>query len=388
MSARRGRSAGGMVVGRGAVVRWGAVVLGAAAVPGTGFSAGAQSLERQLAAQADGPAQFHFAARAGVCGNGRSFLRTDDDSWYGSWSSSSDGATRGEVCERGPVRVVVTRAGRDVVKVQAYAGPLASDPDSGRDLGVVPAAEAASTLLSLAARAEGRPAREALLPAMLADSARVTPSLLTIVRNTALSRDLRRAALSWLARRRSEPGGVGAAGVATALDAIVRDRDEPEALRQSAMNLIAQENRGEGIPALIAFAGDKDAWISRHALSALARSGDPRARAFVRATVARADLADELRAELIRGLGGDYATGADFRTLRELYPMLTSDRERDAVISALSQAGGKDNITWLVNLARSPTETVARRRRVVSALTRSDDPRVKDLLTELLDRRP
>lgn len=370
------------------IARTACALTSAAFVLGAGLPAGAQSLERQLAAQADGPTQFHFAARAGVCGNGRTFLRADDDTWYGSWSSSSDGGMRGEDCERGPVRVVVTRAGRDIVKVQTYAGPLTSDPDDGRDLGAMPAAEAAGYLLSLAGSAEGRPAREALLPAMLADSARVTPSLLTIARNPALSRDLRRSALSWLARRRAKPGGVGAAVVAKTLDATVRDRDEPESLRQSAMNLIAQENRGEGIPALIAFAGDRDAWISRQALSSLSRSGDPRARAFVRAAVARDDLANEVRAELIRGLGGEYGTGADFRTLRELYPTLTSDRERDAVISALSQAGGKDNIAWLVTLARSPTETVARRRRVVTALSRSDDPRVKDLLTELLDRRP
>ena len=383
MSAQRGQS-----LRRTVVARWAVVLLGTAVALGTGLPACAQSLEQRLAAQADGPAQFHFAARSGVCGNGRTYLRADDDTWYGSWSSSSDGAIRSEGCERGPVRVVVTRVGRDVVKVQAYAGPLTNDADGGRDLGAVPAAEAAGYLLSLAASAEGRPAREALLPAMLADSARVTPTLLSLVRNSALSRDLRRSALSWLARRRSEPDGVGAAGVARALDAIVRDRDEPESLRQSAMSLIAQEHRGEGIPALIAFAGDKDAWISRHALSSLARSGDPRARAFVRSAVARGDLADEQRAELIRGLGGEYATAADFRSLRELYPALTSDRARDAVISALSQAGGKDNIAWLVALARSPTETVARRRRVVTALARSDDPRVKDLLTELLDRRP
>ncbi|MDP1890931.1 MAG: HEAT repeat domain-containing protein [Gemmatimonadaceae bacterium] len=386
MSARRGQSSR-RAVARWAGVRWAGVMLGIALALATSLPACAQSLERQLEAQ-DGPAQFHFAARAGVCGNGRTYLRADDDSWYGSWSSSSDGAMRSEGCERGPVRVVVTRAGRDLVKVQAYAGPLSNDPDGGRDLGAVPAAEAANYLLSLAASADGRPAREALLPAMLADSARVTPSLLTMVRNPALSRDLRRSALSWLSRRRAEPGGVGATGVAQALNAIVRDRDEPETLRQSAMSLIAQEHRGEGIPALIAFAGDKDAWISRHALGSLARSGDPRARAFVRSAVARGDLADELRAELIRGLGGEYATGADFRALRELYPALGSDRARDAVISALSQAGGKDNIAWLVTLARSPTETVARRRRVVTALARSDDPRVKDLLTELLDRRP
>lgn len=382
MSAHRGQS-----LRRAVVARWAVVLLGSAVALASGRPACAQSLARQLSAQ-DGPAQFHFAARAGVCGNGRSYLRADDDTWYGAWSSSSDGAMRAEGCERGPVRVVVTRAGRDLVKVQAYAGPLTSSPDDGRDLGAVPAAEAATYLLSLAASAEGRPAREALLPAMLADSARVTPSLLTIVRNPALSRDLRRSALSWLSRRRSEPGGVGAAGVATALHEIVRDRDEPESMRQSAMNLIAQEQRGEGIPALIALAGDKDAWIARSASGTLARSGDPRARAFVRAAVARGDLAGEVRAELIRGLGGEYATGADFRALRELYPALTSDRERDAVISALSQAGGKDNIAWLVTLARSPTETVARRRRVVTALAKSDDPRVKDLLTELLDRRP
>ncbi|MEK7240373.1 MAG: hypothetical protein AAB224_07280 [Gemmatimonadota bacterium] len=53
----------------------------------------------------------------------------------------------------------------------------------------------------------------------------------------------------------------------------------------------------------------------------------------------------------------------------------------------IAQAGGSDNVGWLVQLAKSPTEFVARRRRVLTALARSDDPRVKALLTELIERR-
>jgi HEAT repeat protein len=205
-----------------------------------------------------------------------------------------------------------------------------------------------------------------------------------MVKNPALSRDLRRSAIGWLARRRNESGGVGAKSVAEALDAVVRDRNESETVRQSAMSTIAQMNRGEGIPALVAFAADKDTWIKRQALQSLARSGDPRARTFVRDAVRRTDLGEDVRSEMIRGLGGDYATGSDYKALRDLYAQLSSDRERDAVISALSQAGGAENVNWLVALAKSPTETVARRRRVLSLLARSDDPRVKELLGELL----
>ena len=365
-------------------------------VAAVGCTAGAQSLQGRIAGAGDGPVQFNFASRDGVCGNGHSFYRVDDDGWYQTSSSSgnytsssasfsSDGM-RSESCARGPVRVVITHAGRDLVKVETYAGTLVKEPLDGRDLGTVPAHEASQYLLALASSSEGRPAREAITPAMLADSSAVTPQLLAMAKDQTRSRDIRRSAMSWLARRRSEPGGVGVAAVAKALNDIVRNREEGESVRQQALSTVAGLNRGEGIPTLIGFASDADKWIARQAMQTIARSGDPRARQFTREAVKRTDLPDEVRSEIIRGLGGDYATGADYRLLRELYPSLNNDRDRDAVINTLANAGGGDNANWLLELAKSPTEPVARRRRAISALTKFDDPRIKEALKGLIEK--
>jgi hypothetical protein len=344
---------------------------------------GAQTLERRVNAVNDGAVQFHFAARTGVCGDGRSFIRSEEDGFYGSWSS--DGM-RSEVCGAGPVRVVISKAGRDVVKIDAYAGPLQADAAAGQDLGAVGAREAVSYLLGLASSLEGRPAREAVFPAMLADSASVTPQLLAMLKDQSKTRDIRRATMSWLARRRNENGGVGAAAVSKALEVVVRDRNESESLRQTALSTISGFNRGEGIPTLLAFAADNEAWLAKQATQTLSRSGDPRARAFTRDAVRNNALPDETRVAAIQGLGNEYATPADLKLLREVYGTLDNDRARDAVISTLSTAGGRENTDWLLALASSPTETTQRRRRVLSLLGRSDDPRVKDALKAMVDR--
>lgn len=288
-------------------------------------TAPAQSLERRVAAAGDSPVQFQFAARDGICGDGRSFIRADEDGWYGNFST--DGS-RTPACERGPVRVVVVRAGREVVKVETYVGPVAADAGAATKLGAVPAREAAAYLLSLAA-----------------------------------------------------------AAVARTLDLMVRDGTDNESVRQQAMQAIARLDRGEGVPALLAFAADHDRWIARHAFQSLARSGDPRARQFLRDALKRQELDEESRIEAIRGIGGEYATRADLTLLRERYPALDSDRERDAVISAVAQGGGSENVTWLLGVAQARTEPMQRRRRALSLLSRSDDPRVKDALRELVDRR-
>ncbi len=353
-------------------------------------TAGAQgTLERRIAAAGDGPAQFNFAAREGVCGNGRTYFRVDDDGWYQTTTSSgnfSSDAARSDLCQRGPVRVVVTHAGRDIVKVETFAGPLTPDPESGRDLGTVSAREAALYLLSVAATGEGRPAREAIMPAMLADSAVVAAKLLEIAKDQTRSRDVRRSAITWAARRRAEPGGPGAAAVAKALNDIVRNREEGEPIRQQALSTVANFNRGEGIPTLIGFASDGDKWIARQAMATLSRSGDPRARAFTREAVKRSDLPDEARSEIIRGLGGEYATGADYRLLRDLYTTLNNDRDRESVITTLANAGGSENANWLLGIAQSQTEPVARRRRAINALTKYDDPRIKEALKGLITK--
>ncbi len=340
----------------------------------------AQGIDRKVSGAPDGTVSFHFASRAGVCGNGKSYLRIDDGSWHGSWNDGMPG----DPCTAGPVRVVIERAGKEILKISAYAGPLVAD--SVRDLGVVPAREAAAYLLQLAAKLDGRPAREAIFPALLADSAAVTPALASLVRDVDRSREVRRTAISWLARRRAEPGGIGAAAADKLLDQLLRDRGETESVRSQALSSLGRTDVADGVPALITYAGSDDAWLSRKAFGMLANGGDPRARAFIRQQVQRTDLAEEQRVEAIHGLGGEYGTGSDLSALRELYGKLNSDRERDAVIATVANAGGRTNIDWLLEIARAPTESVQRRRRVLSQLGRVDDPRVREALRAMVER--
>jgi len=345
--------------------------------------AGAQSLERRIASAGDTPAQFHFAAREGVCGNGKTYYRTEDDNWYGTFYNG-DGM-RNDPCVNGPVRVVVTHAGKEIVRVETYVGPTPADAPAAQEIGAVPAKEAVAYLLSIASGTDGKPARDALAPAMLADSAVVTPVLLQIAKDQTRSRDIRRSAITWLSRRRDEKGGVGASGIAKALDQLVRDRNESETIRSQALGTISRFDRGEGIPTLMGFAGDQDKWLARQAFQTLSRSGDPRARQFVREQVKRADLDEDTKVEVIRGIGDDYATSADMKLLRDLYATVDSDKERDAIISSVANAGGNENANWLLDIAKSKTEPSGRRRRAVSLLSRYDDPRVKEALKGLIN---
>src|SRR5918999_3877765 len=155
----------------------------------------AQPLAARIQAAGDGPVSFYFAARPGVCGDGEHFIRTGRSSYHGSFSSRRPT----EPCIVGPVQVRLTLEDGAVNRVQAWVGPLRSR--GARDLGVVPAPEAARYLMTIAARGSPGASAKAMFPAVLADSATVWPTLLTIARDTdTRSRPTRRGALFWLLR--------------------------------------------------------------------------------------------------------------------------------------------------------------------------------------------
>ncbi len=330
-----------------------------------GGAQGTSGLERRVSATANGTLQFHFASREDACGDGQRFFRTGDDSWYGT-INSSDPAMHTQ-CARGPVRVVITMAEREVVRLETFIGPLGRAEDA-TDLGAVPAREASAWLLQLASRGDGRPARDAILPAVMADSATPTPGLLAIARDQDRPRETRRSAISWLAR--SPDASVESAS--RALTALARDERDAPTVRQQAVSTLIRLPRGAGIAALADLAGERtDTWLGREATKVLARSGDPRARDFLRRAVADARLPEDLRAAAISGLGNDLATGADARLLRESYRSLTNDRTKDATLAAVATVGGSANAEWLMSVARNREETPALRRRAISLSERA-----------------
>src|SRR5215216_5847571 len=83
----------------------------------------AQSLAQRVSSAPDGRVAFTFAARPGVCGNGRSYIQTGPNSFSGSWVGNFNETTRMDPCVAGPVRVVLDRADRMVLSIQTYVGP-------------------------------------------------------------------------------------------------------------------------------------------------------------------------------------------------------------------------------------------------------------------------
>jgi hypothetical protein len=109
-------------------------------------------------------------------------------------------------------------------------------------------------------------------------------------------------------------------------------------------------------------------------MSVLARSGDPRARAFLRSTVQRTDLSDEVLAAALQGLGREYVTGQDANLLRSIFPRLTGQRSQSAVLSALANLGGTENAQWLTGLVRNDKLSPEVRRRALESLSRAGVP--------------
>ena len=323
-----------------------------------------QSLASRIASAPERSVQFSYPVRPGVCGDGRTYISTGSGNFYGSFST--DGS---EQCLTGPVRVVADLADRNIIALRTYVGGPAAAAESGvTNLGVVTAAEAADYLISLAARADGRVGRDAIFAALLGENVELSSRLLAIGRDQSRPLETRRAALSGLARSDSrELDRIGAA-----LVQIATNENDVQGVRTAALSALSRLDHGAGIQPLVQLASaNLNAWVGREALKVLARSGDPRARQFLRATAQRTDLPDEVQAEALRALGRSYVTGQDASLLRSVYPRLSGQRSRDAVLASLTELGGSDNVQWLFGLVRDEKASPEARRRVLSHLTRA-----------------
>jgi hypothetical protein len=223
----------------------------------------AQTLSQRVAALGEGTIRLSFAARAGVCGNGRNNISVAESS--DEWESD---------CERGPVRVSLRVRGGTVAGANTYVGGRwRSTSPPPTDLGVVPAARAAAELLDLAERtsADGE---ELITAATLADSVVVWPRLIAIARRTSLPVDIRSHAVFWL-------GQAAGAAATRGLDSIAGDGRGDLEIRKQAVFALSQRPKDEGVPVLIRIARTSPyAEIRKSALFWLGQADDPRALAL------------------------------------------------------------------------------------------------------------
>jgi HEAT repeat protein len=293
---------------------------------------------------------------------------TGNGNTYGNFSTNE--MSRTEPCVNGPVRVLIDRAGRDIIAVQAYVGAPPS-PAVAQDIGRVSGQQAADYLLDIAAHTEGRVGRDAIFASSLADSATTTDKLVAIARNQGLSRNTRSAALSYMSW--SVPAGNAVpASAANAMVTIARDETDNQQVRQQALSVLSRLEHGAGIPALIDLSKQQGrSWLAKESIAALSRSGDPRARDFLRTALQRTDLSDEVMAQVIQSLGREYSTAQDAALLRAAYPRVNGERSRRAIVQSVAEVGGTENVRWLMSIARSDSATDQRRREALDAAVRA-----------------
>lgn len=245
---------------RAAVLALGSALLAAPRAP-----ACAQTLGQRIENARDGTVRLSFAARPGVCGNGRNYSMRSSRSAADGWELD---------CDPGPVRVALDLHRGEVTAARTSVGGRWGTLE-GRvtDLGMVSAPEAAGVFLDLVER--GAPARAALLsPAVMADSITTWPRLLRIARNASLARETRKQAVFWVSQ---EAAGAATAGLAELANRPEEDRE----VRLQAVFALSQLSDGRGVPALIALArSNQDPGIRKRAIFWLGQSEDPRALAL------------------------------------------------------------------------------------------------------------
>ena len=334
------------------------------AIGATTSLAGAQSLANRVASASGSSVQFSYPARSGVCGDGRTYISTGSGNFYGSYSTNGS-----DQCVAGPVRVVADVADRNVIALRTYVGGANPVVDAAAtNLGTVTAADATDYLLGVASRADGRVGRDAIFAAVLADGGDLSARLLDIGRDQNRPLETRRAALSGLSR--SDAAQLDRIGAT--LVQIATNESDAQGVRTTALSVLSRLDHGAGIPPLVNLAtGNITSWVGKESMMVLARSGDPRARQFLRSTVQRTDLPDEVLAVAIRGLGHNYVTGQDASLLRSIYPRLTGQRSQDAVLASVSDLGGSENVQWLTGIVRDDKVAPEARRRALQYLSRA-----------------
>jgi hypothetical protein len=249
-----------------------------------GLSAGSaqgQGLDRRVAAAPDGEVRLTFGSRQDVCGDGYMIFIGDETITFQGWSSMN--TTRGDrrqdivvdVCGHAnahKVRVVLTVGNHSVRGVRTYVGGewhAAMGPTT--DLGLVSGPAAAQYLVSVAQREDPEGITQAILGAVIADSAAVWPGLLAIAKDQSLPTRTRTASLRWLAAAAGDSAARG-------LNAMIADPNGDRDVRRQAVYALSRLPRDSSVPMLITIGKtNRDPEIRRAALNYLAQSNDPRA---------------------------------------------------------------------------------------------------------------
>jgi HEAT repeat protein len=147
------------------------------------------------------------------------------------------------------------------------------------------------------------------------------------------------------------------------LDAARNDPDQ-EVREQSVfwLSQVGTERSVSALDSILRTARDRQ--LQEKAIFALSQVDNPRASAAIREFAERNDVAQELREQAIFWIGQQNRP-ENARYLQTLYGRVNSQQLKEKIIFSLSQMGGEENNRWIMNIALDENESVEARKQAL-----------------------
>jgi len=344
-------------------------------------------LARRVTSAPDGLVKMTYAARDGICGDGRSFIADAStasrgyDVWFseGNFSTTSSMSNFESRCTRGPVRLLLVVRDHRVVDVQPFVGPSSAATErTGTELGTVSVNEVSRYLLDLAAAGREDVARTAILAASIADSVRIAGRLADIARNKSLGSSVRESALKWVGRVGAREGDRDAMRVART---IAEDRQDQVDVRERAIRVIGEYD-GDFAYLRTLYPRLDDATLRERVVRVIGENGSKADLDWVRTVALDRNERTSVRERAVRVLG----ESSDSRSLRELYDKLDDPSLRERVIRTLADIGDSESRRWLQQIVERSGESTSLRERAIRSLAeQGDDAYLRSVYPKLDD---
>ncbi len=342
----------------------------------------AQGLANRIARVRDGAVRFSVETRPEICGDGRSIGEETEDGFilYTAWDRGFSISTFdywAPDCRQGPMRLVVEKAGGEVVDLRAAVAVAWRDDASGTDLGMIAGAEAARWLLDASVTTREDVSRVALLAANAAQDAGIADRLLNMVSNRNLPGHVRQGAMRWVNGAAAREGKVDAAD--RALRNVAASTSETTDIRERAVRQLRDTPANDRYLKDLYSQASSDLELRERIIRRLGGTDSPDNAAWVRAIALDRNERTALRERAIRVIA-DRTKSTD---LRALFNQLDQPELKERVLRLAGERGGADDRAWITAVALDRGEGLSVRDRAIRVLSGESPSRLRDLYSRL-----
>jgi hypothetical protein len=332
------------------------------------LQAQAASIARQIDRAPDGRIRMSFETRPEVCGTGRSIGEETADGFV-LYSFGRDYGYSIETyedwlpdCNRGPLRLVVTKRGGRVVELAAAVGVEWSADSAVPDLGMVDPAEAAMWLLDVAAAGNDDVGLIAFVAADAAAHAQIADRLLDMAQDRGLRSDVRQRALRWVNRAAAREAKSDAA------DAVLRNiaeaRDDVRDVRERAIRTLRATTANDAYLRSL-YGSLHDGELQERVIRRLGESPTADNVQWIAAIATTGGESIALRERAIRVIGAELDRPDD---VRQMFDRLDHPDVKERALRVVAEQTGSAATPWLRAVAADRGQPINVRERAVRLL--------------------